>query len=120
MLRASWNRWENGKALPDLDQVLKIADGFQVSVDSLLREKTDAGLQSSTGPGAAVTPAAPPQDDPALAAQMAAVRDILTSDHEVAKAALIPNIEAFHKMVVDRKESQKRAKHRPKGQAASG
>jgi len=57
---------------------------------------------------------------PELAAHLAAVREILTSDHEVAKAALIPNIEAFHKMVVDRNEALKRAKHRPKGQAASG
>ena len=35
----NWNRWVNGKSDPDLPQLIKIAEGFGVSLDWLTRGK---------------------------------------------------------------------------------
>lgn len=42
-------KWENGDALPDIDNIIALADVYEVTVDSLVRNVATAGGESLGG-----------------------------------------------------------------------
>lgn len=41
MTRQSISKWENGRGYPDLDNLVRLSDIYQLSIDELIRENTE-------------------------------------------------------------------------------